>query len=104
MGKVGVDDRFAVKGVQAGAFVVLQLVELQRADVLVRGRHELEPAVVVGEQQARSRGAADRDRVLGQRVQEVDDVEVGDQCVGHLDEGIREIDGGDHDVAPFVLL
>ena len=103
-GKVGVDDGLAQpEGVQARTLLVLPLVELQRPDVLVRGRHELEPVVVFGQQQTGGRGAADRDRMLG-RVQEVDDVEVVHQCVGHLDEGIRQFADRDHHAASFVLL
>ena len=54
-----------------------------RADVV-------EPPVLVGEDQARLRAAADLGGAYGDRVDELDHVEVGDQAVGDLDEHVSQ--------------
>ena len=57
---------------------------------------------MVGEQQPDGVRAADRGRVQGEAVKEVDEVEVVDERVGDLHEQVRESLGGDHGFVSFV--
>lgn len=78
------------EALQTRAFVVLQFVEFEEAGFLGGGGHHLQLAAVVGEHDPGGGGAEQFDAAGGQGVQEVDDVEVGDQGVGQFHEG-----GGD---------
>ena len=89
--QVGVDHRLAgAEGVQARSFVVLHLEQLQQLDVLVGGRHELQPAALVGQQQPDVGVADELGGAVGDHQQELDDVEVVDEGVGDLDEHVGE--------------
>lgn len=82
--------------VQAGPLVDLQLEQLEHLAGLVGGCEKLQSTPVVGEHQTDCVGATDDGRVFGERVQEVDGIESGDQRVGHFNEQLRESFYGDH--------
>jgi hypothetical protein len=89
--EVGDGDRGAVVvALQAGAFVVLELEELQQAHVLVGGGHQAQLAVAVREQYARRAGAEQPDAAVGEQAEEVDQIEVGDQTVREFDERLGQ--------------
>ena len=113
----GVEDRPALPGlvrrhvddglslavaVEAGPLVVLQLEQLQQAEVLGGRRHQLQVSPLVGQHQTGCVDAEQLDAGAGQRVQEVDDVEVRDQGVGQLQEDADQSLLGHH--APLHLL
>jgi hypothetical protein len=79
------------EAVQAGAFVGLDLEQLQQPGLLGRGRDHLEPAALVGEQEPGRDGVEQADAVADELVQQLDDVVVVDQGVGHLDEGAHQL-------------
>jgi hypothetical protein len=86
MAKVRIDDRCGgAEGIQARSFVVLQLEEFQHFGVLLRGGHEMEVPVLVGENQTHDAGAGEFGGAQREHVQEVEEVEV-------VDEGIRDFD------------
>ena len=88
-GQVGSGDGPAgTEALQAGPFVVLQLEQLQQPGFLAGGRRDPQLAARVGQHDpGRGRGQQG-DAAVGEHVQEVDDVEVGDHRVGQLDEGV----------------
>ena len=57
---------------------------------------------MVGEQEPDRVRAADRRRVQGEAVKEVDKVEVVDERVGNLHEQVRESLGGNHGLVSFI--
>jgi hypothetical protein len=90
-GQVGDDHLCAgAEALQAGAFVVLELEELQQAYLFVGGGHDAEFAVAVREQHPGRTGAEHAHAAVGEQAQEVDQVEVGDQVVRQLDEGLGQ--------------
>ena len=91
--EVGVDDGHpGDEAVEARAFVVLQLEELQNLpdSLLAAMKRSLPP--MVAQHQPHGGGAADVGGPHRQLVQELEEVEVVDQAVRHLDEG-RPRDG-----------
>jgi hypothetical protein len=87
--EIGVDHRLhGPHAVQAGALGEPQLGQLELPARVVGGGHEPQLAAVVGQHDAHGIGPAHQGRVLAQRRHEVDDVEVGDEGVGHVDEQI----------------
>jgi hypothetical protein len=103
--EIGVDHRSPGReAVEAGSLVVLQLEELEGPAAVVGRGHVLQPPVVVGQQQSDRGRTADRRGVVGELVQELDEVEVGDEGVGHLDEHVGEPFGGDHRDSSFLDL
>ena len=65
---------------------MLKLEQLEVPGALRRGGHVVQLPLLVGEHQTHRRRVTDGGGVVGQVVQEVDQVEVGDQRVGYLDE------------------
>ena len=86
-GQVLVHDRLAgAVAVEAGAFLGLQLEQLQHAHGLAGGGHH--PQVAVGGDQHEPGGADVEhvDATVGEQGQQLHDVEVGDERVGQLHE------------------
>ena len=68
----------------------LHLEELESLDVLVGGRHELQPAALVGKEQPDVGGSDELGGAVGDQLQELDDVVLVDQGVRDLDEHVGE--------------
>jgi hypothetical protein len=80
----------SVEAVQAGTFVGLQLEQFQQSGAFGGAGQDLQAAALVGEHQA-GRGRVQQFHApLGQLMQDVCDVVVVDQGVGHLDERLDE--------------
>ena len=85
--EVGVDHRLhGPHAVQARTLPEPQLEQLEAAAGVVGGGHEPQLPAMVLQHDAHRVGPAHHGRVLTQRGQEVDHVEVGDEGVGHVDE------------------
>ena len=96
-GQVGLGDlRAGAVAVEARALLVLDLEELEDPRALVGGAHVVQATVEVREHQARRSRTGHLRRMASDAVQEVDDVEVGHQGVGHLDEDVRQPFDVDH--------
>jgi hypothetical protein len=78
----------AAVALEAWALGVLDLEELEDLHRLAGGGHELEPAPLVGEQEARGSRVEQLDAPLTQARQQIDHVEVLHERVGQLDEGL----------------
>ena len=72
--------------VETRAFVVLDLEQLEQADLLGGRTHDAEPPRDVGQQDARSRDVEQLDTTRRQHGEHVDDIEVGHEGVDDLDE------------------
>jgi hypothetical protein len=84
-------DRAArAEAVDAGSLVGLQLEEFEQTGVLVGRRDGLQPAAIVGEQDARGVDAEQFDAAYGEGVQGVGDVEVRAVGVRELHRGLHE--------------
>ncbi|MEX2504173.1 MAG: hypothetical protein WD378_04940 [Egicoccus sp.] len=70
--------------------MVLHLEEFEQVGAFLGGGHELQVSCLVREQDPRLRRDAHRHDPFGQRVEEFDHVEVFDQRVRELDEGVNE--------------
>jgi hypothetical protein len=93
------DDRLSGPvAVEAGAFLVLELEQLKGAGPLAGGRHQLEVAARVGEQQAGFDGVEHFGGPRGEHVEELDHIEVVHEGVGQFDEGLNQpfLPGGGH--------
>jgi len=75
------------EAVQARALVALQLEQLKQPGGLARGGHHAQFPARVGQQQPGGGDVKQLNAALGQHVQEVNDVEIGDHGVGKLDKG-----------------
>ena len=78
------------EALQIRALVGLQLEQFQKPGPLGGGGHHVQHTVRVGQQQPRCGDAQQPRGTVGQRVQEVDHVEVRDERVGQLHEHVRE--------------
>ena len=77
----------AAEAVEARALVVLELEQLEQADLLARSGHDAELPAGVGEQHPGGGHVQQLGAPRGEQVQELDDVELVHQAVGQLDEG-----------------
>ena len=84
--------------VQARALRALELEQLKQPHPLVRGGDQPQPAARVGQHHPRGLGPENLNRVLGQAVQEIDNVKVAGQRVRQPDEG-----PGQHGLAGHVI-
>jgi hypothetical protein len=82
----------------------LHLEQLEEFRTFVGGRHELQLAVGVGEQQSRGSGP-DELRCAGRdHLQELDEVELHDESVGELHEHLRNAFRGQRAHHPLPLM
>jgi hypothetical protein len=89
--QVDVGDRVTgAVAVEARPLLVLELEQLEQTSLIARRRHHLQVAALIGEQDPRRADVEHRDAPVGQRRQEVDDVEVVDQRVSQLHERLRQ--------------
>jgi hypothetical protein len=75
--------------VQARTLVVLQLEQLEQADLFAGRRHHSQLASGIGEEDAGGVDVEQLDAAVGQHREQVDDVELSDEGVGELDERLR---------------
>ena len=80
------DDLSGPVAVEAGALVVLQLEQLEQLHPMAGRRGDVHTSGWLCEQQSRLGELEELHGVCAQQGQEVDDVEIGDQGVGHVDE------------------
>ena len=86
--EVGVaDDAAGVEAVEARTLVVLDLEQLEQADLLGRGADHPEMPIAVGQQDPGGGSLQQLDAARGQRGEHLDHVEVVDERVDDLDEG-----------------
>ena len=74
------------EGIQAGAFLGLQLEQLQQAHRLARGGHQAQPALGRGQHHPGGGNAEQLYALVREPGQQVDDVVVVNEGVGHLGE------------------
>ena len=93
-GEVRDDDRRAgAVAVEAGALVVLDLEQLEQPRVLAGGADVVERAVATGQHHPGGTASGDVGGMGRDGVEELDEVEVGHEGVGHLDEdGCQSLD------------
>ena len=84
------DGQAGVEAVQAGALVVLDLEQFEQSGDLAGGRHGTQLAVRAGEQDTGGGRGQQPDTAIGEHLQEVDDVEVGDHGVRQVHKGPGE--------------
>jgi hypothetical protein len=82
------------EGLQTRAFVALQLEQFEPFGVVLRGGHELQLVVLVGEQHPHGGGADQIGGADREHVQEIAKVEIIGESVGRLDEDLRQLSGG----------
>ena len=79
----------AAVAVEAGALVVLNLVELQEPGALAGGHRQPQLVLTVGEQEPRRGHAQEVDTALHEHVEQVERIEVVAQAVGKFDKRLR---------------
>ena len=89
-GQVGGGNGPGPEAVQARALVVLQLEQLEQPGGLAGRGHHAQLTARVSQQQPGGGDVQQLHAAVGQHVQEVDHVEVGDHGVGQLDERLRQ--------------
>jgi hypothetical protein len=80
-----------VVGVQAGTLRVLQLGQFKQPGLLGGGTDQIQHAMMVRQQDAARANAQQLGAADSEPLQEVDDVEVGHQGVGQLDEDLPQL-------------
>jgi hypothetical protein len=92
-GGIDVGDRHRFSGahrIDTGALMSLELEQLEQAERLARGGHQLQAAALVDQQQPCLADVQETDAGMDQVVQDLDHVVVVDQGVGQRDEGFGE--------------
>ena len=87
---LGVDGLAGPEAVQAGTLVALYLEQLKQPGGFAGGGHHAQLTARVSQQQPGGGDVQQLHAAVGQHVQEVDHVEVGDHGVGQLDERLRQ--------------
>ena len=84
------DGAAAAEAVDGRTLVALELDQRPRARRIGRSSHDLQIATWCGEHQPGRRDIEDLDASVGDQGEQLDDVEVPDECVGDVQQGLGE--------------